>query len=261
MSIKLKGWVLFFLLVAAQFAWAKTIKFATEASYYPFVSLSAAGNVEGFETDIIKALCQQMDASCTFSHQPWESLIISVQTGKFDAIYGGLEITPARMQRVVFSEPIYDNLPGLITLKDAQGPFTVDFLRNKNIGVQIGTTYEQYILGLNQKDKRIKQPKSYNNIQLALLDFSRGRLDLVLADYPILLQWQRGNSNHAMYQLIKLPDSERQYFGAGYGIAVNLKNTDLLEQINTAIDVIKEDGTYDKIYQRYFDADDVSSSK
>ncbi len=257
MRIKIKVCLFLLFLVSFQTVCAKPIKFATEASYYPFESLNPAGEVEGFETDVIKAICQQMEADCTFTHQPWESLIMSVQTGKFDAVYNGIEITPERMQRVAFTQVIYDNLPGMIIPKADSSRFTTESLRNKKIGVQIGTTFEQYISNLNMQDKKINKPKLYANIQLALLDFSGGSLDVVLADYPILAQWESDHDKGKIYKSFVLPAQERTHFGEGYAIAMNKKDKVLSEQINAGIDVIKENGTYDEIYQRYFGEDDV----
>lgn len=54
---------------------AQTIRFATEASYPPFESMDANNKIVGFDVDLANALCKEIDASCTFTNQAFDSLI------------------------------------------------------------------------------------------------------------------------------------------------------------------------------------------
>ncbi len=54
---------------------AETIRFATEASYPPFESIDANNQIVGFDVDLAQALCKEIDATCTFSNQAFDSLI------------------------------------------------------------------------------------------------------------------------------------------------------------------------------------------
>ena len=54
---------------------AQTIRFATEASYPPFESIDANNKIVGFDVDLANALCKEIDATCTFSNQAFDSLI------------------------------------------------------------------------------------------------------------------------------------------------------------------------------------------
>ena len=56
---------------------AETIRFATEASYPPFESIDANNQIVGFDVDLAQALCKEIDATCTFSNQAFDSLIPS----------------------------------------------------------------------------------------------------------------------------------------------------------------------------------------
>lgn len=56
---------------------AQTIRFATEASYPPwFESIDANNKIVGFDVDLANALCKEIDATCTFSNQAFDSLIL-----------------------------------------------------------------------------------------------------------------------------------------------------------------------------------------
>ncbi|MBF4974680.1 transporter substrate-binding domain-containing protein, partial [Cronobacter sakazakii] len=61
--------------VSLSAAAAQTIRFATEASYPPFESMDAGNKIVGFDVDLANALCKEIDATCTFTNQAFDSLI------------------------------------------------------------------------------------------------------------------------------------------------------------------------------------------
>src|SRR5690606_17599012 len=103
----LKSFIAASLFMLSSSIFAQTIKFAMEATYPPFEYVDASGNIKGFDVDIANALCQQLKAQCEFSNQPFNSLIPSLQLGKFDAIISALGITTERAKQVSFTNPYY----------------------------------------------------------------------------------------------------------------------------------------------------------
>src|SRR5690606_10339197 len=117
-----------------------TIKFASEATYPPFESVNATGELQGFDIDIAKAICEQMSLKCSFSNQPWESLIPGLNLGKFDAIISAMDITEERKKRVDFSNPYFSPTGSFVGRKSANFELTPENLKGKTIGVQKSTT-------------------------------------------------------------------------------------------------------------------------
>ena len=137
-----------------------TIRFATEATYPPFESINAAGDIVGFDIDIAKALCEQLQAHCSFSHQTFNALIEGVKVGKFDAAIAGMGITDTRKQQVAFSLPYYT--PSASYIASVSKHYQISDLIHKTIGVQQGSTFEQYLHD-DYGDK--VQVKSYTSVQ------------------------------------------------------------------------------------------------
>jgi arginine transport system substrate-binding protein len=128
---------------------AQTIRFATEASYPPFESIDANNKIVGFDVDLANALCKEIDATCTFSNQAFDSLIPSLKFRRIDAVMAGMDITPEREKQVLFSTPYYDNSALFIGQK---GKFTsIDQLKGKKVGVQNGTTHQKFITDKHRK--------------------------------------------------------------------------------------------------------------
>jgi arginine transport system substrate-binding protein len=225
----------------------KTITWATEATYPPFEFIEASGQIKGYDIDIANALCAQIKAQCTFSNQPWDSLIPSLKLGKFDALIGAIAITDARKQQVDFTNPYYENAASFVAPIAQHLALTSASLKGKTIGVQGGTTFAQYVQAKYGDEVTVK---GYPSLQEALLDLTAGRVDVVFGDQPVIQEWLKKNTRQ--YAQLGKPIYDEKYFGIGNGIAVRKGKNDLLNALNQALVTIKKNGTYDKINQHYF---------
>lgn len=223
------------------------IRFATEATYPPFEYIDQSGQIKGFDIDIANALCARIKAQCTFSNQAFNSLIPSLKLGKFDALISALGVTPEREKQVAFTHSYYEPSGSFVARISAH--YLLTSLPGKTIGAQQGSTFEKY---LHDKYGNKVTVKTYASIQDAFLDLDSGRVDAVLADTPIAQAWLKQSDNAKMYAIVEKPIVDHDYFGAGYGIAVNLNSKDLLDELNKALDQIKANGTYEKILRQYF---------
>lgn len=222
---------------------ADNIRFATEASYPPFEFMDANNTMQGFDIDLAKALCQEMQANCTFTNQAFDSLIPSLKFRRFDAVISGMDITPERLKQVAFTKPYYDNSALFIAQK---GKFAdLATLKGKRVGMQNGSTHQKF---LTEKHPEIT-PVPYDSYQNAVLDLKNGRLDAVFGDTAVVNEWLKQNPNLGAVG-DKVTDAA--YFGTGLGIAVRQQNTELLTKLDAALAKVKQDGTYQTLYQKWF---------
>lgn len=102
---------------------AEKINFGISATYPPFESIGANNEIVGFDIDLAKALCKQMQAECTFTNHAFDSLIPSLKFRKYDAVISGMDITPERSKQVSFTTPYYENSAVVIAKKDTYKTF------------------------------------------------------------------------------------------------------------------------------------------
>ena len=235
--------------VSSVLANPKTIKLAAEATYPPYVYTDTAGHIEGFDADIVRALCKQMNATCLISNQPWDSLIPSLKLGKFDALFGGITITTARQKEVDFTHSYYTNTVSFVGYKNAHFNLSRKNLQGKVIGVQGGTTFDVY---LQEKYGKRVIIQRYQSEQEALMDLTAGRIDAVIGDTPVIKQWLKQNNGQGKRILIGNPINDPFYFGEGDGIAVKKGNHALEDALNKALTAIKVNGAYSHIVKKYF---------
>ncbi|AUU08754.1 arginine ABC transporter substrate-binding protein [Serratia marcescens] len=222
---------------------AETIRFATEASYPPFEFIDAGNKIQGFDVDLANALCKEMQAECTFTNQAFDSLIPSLKFKRFDAVMAGMDITPEREKQVLFTKPYYDNSALFIAQKGKIAD--VAALKGKKVGVQNGTTHQKYLTDKHPEITTVP----YDSYQNAILDLKNGRVDAVFGDTAVVNEWLKQNDALAA---VGTKVTDKGYFGTGLGIAVRQKNTELQGKFNAALDKIKQDGTYETIYKKWF---------
>ncbi|MGB7800356.1 arginine ABC transporter substrate-binding protein ArtI [Buttiauxella sp.] len=222
---------------------AQTIRFATEASYPPFESMDASNKIVGFDVDLANALCKEIDATCTFSNQSFDSLIPSLKFRRIDAVMAGMDITPEREKQVLFSNPYYDNSALFVGQKGKVADIAA--LKGKKVGVQNGTTHQKFIMDKHPEITTVP----YDSYQNAKLDLQNGRIDAVFGDTAVVTEWLKAEP-----KLGAIGDkvTDKGYFGTGLGIAVRQGNTDLQAKFNTALEKVKKDGIYQTIYEKWF---------
>ncbi|QLG89760.1 basic amino acid ABC transporter substrate-binding protein [Chitinibacter bivalviorum] len=223
---------------------AKTYQVATDAAYAPFESLNEKKEAVGFDMDIMQAIAAKGGFQVKFINTPWEGIFASLNTGDRDMVISAVTITPERKQSMDFSEPYFE-AKQLIAVGQSSKVTKLADLKGKKVGVQTGTTGDevaQKLLG-----KTSPNIKRFESTPLAIKELQNGGIDAVIADNGVVINFVANNPS-AKLKTIDDATFAKEY----YGIAVKKGNKALVEQLNKGIAAIKADGTYDKIYKKYF---------
>ena len=227
------------LLGASVAANAQELTFAMEPSYPPFETTNEKGEIIGFDVDVANAICKEIQATCKFKGEAFDALIPNLKAKRFDASISAIDITDAREKQVLFSDAYYDSTASYVTLK---GKATLESA--KNVGVQNGTTFQQYTVA----ETKQYTTKAYASLQSAILDLKSGRIDMIFGDTAVLADMI---SKEPEMQFVGEKVANKKYFGNGLGIAMHKSNKELAEQLNKGLAAIKANGEYQKIYDKW----------
>ena len=222
----------------------KTVRIGTEGAYPPFNLIDANGELQGFDLDIAKALCEKMKVECTFVAQDWDGIIPALTAGKYDAIVASMSITDERKQVVDFTDKYYTNSLTFVAPKESSiTDVSPAGLAGKVLGAQSSTVSAQY-LEENYGDAEIKLYPTQDD---AYLDLASGRVDAVLADVGPSNLWLAGDDGQCCAFV-----GEAVVKDDLIGIAIRKEDSDLTAMFNKAIADIVADGTYATINEKYF---------
>ena len=157
---------------------AADVRICVEGAYPPFSEVNTDGEVVGFDIDIANALCEQMGKTCENVQTEWDGIIPALLEKKCDAIIASMSITEERKKQIDFSEKYY-NSPNIFAAKaDAGWEDSNESLAGKSVGVQRGTTHQEY---MEAKFPDVEL-KLYGTQDEAYLDLQSGRIDATMAD-------------------------------------------------------------------------------
>ena len=103
-----------------------TIRLAT-VDYPPFV-LSVEGFYSGYDIEIMAMFCQERGYALEIDNFGFSGTLPAVQSGKSDAVCGGLSVTEERKETLYFAEPNFSGGAALVVLKDAEDTDSGGFL-------------------------------------------------------------------------------------------------------------------------------------
>jgi polar amino acid transport system substrate-binding protein len=229
-----------------------TIRIAMEGAYPPFNFTDPASNeLQGFEVDLLKSLCEVMKAECVLEQHEWDGIVRGLINREYDAIMSSLEITEKRQKRIAFSDPYYRIPAVFIASKETPtGEVTPKAMAGKRIGTTERSDHEAYLKAHYTESEIVLYAKADE----ANLDLLVGRIDAVFGDELFLskfLQSREGDCCHVMGDAPAEPAYRRE----SYGIGLRKEDQGLSERFNRAIAQVKADGTYDRLRAKYFSFD------
>lgn len=223
---------------------AITLTIGVTEFYPPFVMQTANDQLFGFDISLAQRLCKILHVNCKYKPMAFEKLLPSVLLGEVDMAMSALTITHARMEMMHFSLPYMLSQGRFLVNRETKiKSFSKDFLKNKTIGVQLGTIFDEYLLSLNIKGYKLIYYKDESEQVSALI---KKKVDIVALDNPNAIWWSL-NTTHQT-KVVGKPFK----IGEGIGIAVAEKNIPYIKNINQAIVQWQKDGSFHKAYNMYF---------
>ena len=214
----------------------------TEGEFPPFNFFDEKNNLVGFDIDIGNALAEKMGLKPEWKAQPFDTLLIALNQGRFDYVVASHTITPERAKAVDFTKPYY--CTGNVIVSKPGGPKTPEELKGKKVAVQVGTTYYEWV---TQNVPGVAEVKTFPTNPAALEALLSGRVDAWVTDQFTALEVLKKRG--VELQISELLNREE------IGIPVAKGNKLLLAALNHALDSILADGTYEKISLKWFGKD------
>lgn len=227
----------------------RQIRFLTEDDFPPFNFLLPDGRLAGFNIDLARAICEELELTCTIQRRSWELLVPSLDDNSGDAVIASMAINDEMRKKVDFTAP-YMLTPGRFatrvdtTLKSAS-PSALD---DRSVAVVAGSRHEAFL--------RVFYPKAtfatFETPALARNALKNGRVQALFGDAITLSYWLNGAEAGGCCAFKDGPYTDPRFFGEGVGIAVKKGNAPLRRALDYALARLAQRGTFGEIYLKFF---------
>lgn len=211
-------------------------------SPYPPMEFEENGEFTGFDIELMRAIAENLGLDTEVVNSGFDPITsgTALASGQCDIAAASITITEDREENVDFTEPYFEAEQSLLVKED--GDITsLEDLAGQRIGVQSGTTGEAYAKENAPDDAEIVSFDNPGDIFVALEagDIAGVVQDLVVNQGRVLEDDSVG--------VVETYQTDEQY-----GFAAEEGNTDLTGAVNDTLQTLRDDGTYDQIYQEWF---------
>jgi polar amino acid transport system substrate-binding protein len=212
----------------------------TDAPYPPFL----IGNPDdpdfsGYEIELFNAISEKLGLEPQYSNTNFAAVFRDTANGLFDIAVVSSTILPERERVVDFTDPHYEAQQALLVPEDSDIA-SVDDLDGAIVGAQDGTTGEAYA----NDETGASEVRGFPQGPDAITAVVTGQVDATIIDQPVAVD--------AVEKQGGLEVAEEIQTNELYGFPVAPDNDGLREAVNQALAELKEDGTVDELYEKYF---------
>ncbi len=217
-----------------------TLKVCSDIPYPPF-DVMDGDTYAGFDGDLTNEIAKGLGLDLVVQDSGFDGLQsgLALNSGQCDMVASAMTITDEREANLDFTDGYYDSEQSLM-VPTGSDIASIDDLDGKKVGVQQGTTGKSYTEDNAPDGAEIvafpSDAEMYSAIQA-------GQVDALLQDLPVNIEHTKSGD----YEIVEKYDT-----GESYGFAVKQGNTALRDAINEQLTKMRDDGTYDDIYNKYF---------
>ena len=223
------------------------ITVGTSADYPPYEFKDESDNFVGFDMELMGEIAKRMGVKLEVVDMGFDTLIAALQNNKVDAVIAAMQATPERDEKVDFTD-VYHNISDAFLVKAGSGikmnsPYDAAGLK---IASQTGTIQEKWIQDNLVKTGKTKAEDvfSYERVDNAAMDVGAGRVDvLFIISDPA--------KKHAEKEGLEIALITTETVAGGQSVAVAEGEAALRDELNKVIAALKEDGTIQKLMDKY----------
>ncbi|MGC9323664.1 MAG: transporter substrate-binding domain-containing protein [Desulfomonilia bacterium] len=224
----------------------QTIVVAVNANWPPMQMKDTAGNITGYEIDMIHAVAVEAGFQVRLVDVPWRSMFRELNEGAYDAVMASVSITTGKKARYDFSRPYFFTEQILVIRRaQAKEPIT-----GKAIGIFKLTKQADMIRktwGCNMTYYTVEQ------IDQAFKHLARGELAGVLCDAPVAMNYTSSQPHYqGMFTIHDVNPGCMDQSTEEYGIAVKKGDSRTLDLINKGLEAVKAKGIEDRLKEKWF---------
>lgn len=239
-------------------SFAQTLKVGTEGVYPPWNYYNEAGELTGFEIEMVNEIAKIIDREVEYITLDFDALIPNLKAGRLDFFLSGMTINKDRLRSISFSDA-YMEIPNAFVTKDPSLKDVESYedvlkaLEGKSFGAQTGTVHgiwaEDVLEG--KVDLRL-----YRSSEELAADISASRVDVGFAERTV---WENYLKDHKdaffMFGPSLSSKNDPDLFGQGFGIGIKKGDKETKKMLDDALQQLRENGKLKELAIKYYGFD------
>ncbi|GGB25324.1 ABC transporter substrate-binding protein [Flexivirga endophytica] len=219
----------------------KTLRVGTEGVYPPFSYYDASDKLTGYDVDYIKEVGKRLGVQVKFVETPWDSMFSALQSKRIDLVANQVTLNPERKAKYDLSSPYISTTGVLVVASDNKSIKSLKDLKGKRAGENITSNWAATakkngatVVGVDAMDKAISA-------------LTQGRVDAIVNDKLAVKNYLNTKGTKGVKIVATTDDKSESVFAARRG-------SSYMPAIDKEIRAMRQDGTSQKLYDKYFGA-------
>lgn len=219
----------------------RVVVVGSDTTYPPFETVNEAGEIVGFDIDVVNAICEQVNCVAQFQTTAWDGIFAALAAGEFDMVASGASITEDRLRVVDFTDPYFVVSQAIALRVEDDDVSYEDFLDgNYRLGTQTGTTNAMTGEELVGRDRL----SLYDTFAQAFLALVSGDVDGVIVDDATADAYIEQFAGELVITIRGIDSGDM------LGFAIQ-KGDELSDALNHGLAIIKDNGTLDALVDKW----------
>lgn len=220
-------------------------KVGFDAEYPPYGYMADDGSYTGFDLELAEAVCELNGWEMKYVPIDWNAKDMELEAGNIDCIWSGFTIN-GREDLYAWSDPYVENSQVVVVASES-GIADLAGLSGKVVGVQSGSAALSLLEdeeGQKELADTFGELREFADYNTAFAELMAGTIDALAMDIGVA-KYQVSSRGEG-YEILDEYLNEEQY-----GIGFRLDDTDLRDDVQEAVDTLKENGTFDELAEKY----------
>lgn len=218
-----------------------TLRVGTEGVYPPFSYHDSSDKLTGYDVDYIEEIGKRLGVKITFVETPWDSMFSALQSHRIDLVANEVTLNPERKAKYDLSAPYVTTTGVLVVASDNKSITSLQDLKGKRAAenvtsnwADVATQHGATVVGVEAMDKAISA-------------LSQGRVDAMVNDQLAVKNYLNTKGDSGVKIVATTADKSQSVFAARQG-------SGYMPAIDKQIAAMQQDGTAQRLYDKYFGA-------
>ncbi|WP_181350688.1 amino acid ABC transporter substrate-binding protein [Thalassobacillus sp. CUG 92003] len=222
------------------------ILIGTEGTYPPFTFHNEEGELTGFDVEIAREVAERLGVEANFQETKWDAIFAGLNSERFDVIANQVGISSKRLKKYDFSEPYIQSSAVLVAHEDNEDITSFEDIEGVSSAQSLTSNYSSIA------KEHGADVTSVEGFKEAMQLLGSKRVEVTINDRLSVLDYLNQQEDAP----IKIVDRKDQASENAFAFRKGTSDK-LIEEVNKALEAMKEDGTYLEISEKWF-GEDVS---